>query len=99
MPSMPDGKSSASAIASSARVELFGSVFFGSLNAMFMETRLLLLCRFAASSRLVAQRRRSRAEQRRHPDIGQDAVIADHDRRRQDVAQMAADAELAVVAI
>src|SRR5215475_15231190 len=53
----------------------------------------------SAGSCLFAQRRRRAAQQRGHADIGDDAVIADHDRRRQHVAKVAADAEVAVIAI
>ena len=91
---MPVGSNSASAIESSERVDLAGS-----LNATFMErasfVRLsVLLAAFNRAATLGTPPSNDAVA-----DIGEDAVVADHDRRRQNVAQMPADAELAVVAI
>src|SRR6202030_604106 len=94
MPSMPVGSSSASAIESSERTG-----WAGSLNATFILLTPLGIVVFIVPTNSVAQRYRRAAQQRCRADIRQNPVIADHDRRRQDVAQVPADAEFAVVAI
>ena len=76
------------------------SSLFGSLNATF-------IVRASCSGNCLLDMRRdhSRSDAGTPPssaavaDVREDAVVVDHDRRRQDVAQMAAEAELAVVAI
>src|ERR1700722_11454059 len=90
---MPLGSNSASAIESSERGELTVC-----LNATFIFLR--LFCRIVFDGEgSTAQRIRRAAKQRSGGDIRKDAVVADHDRRRKNVAQMTADRELAVVAI
>src|SRR5258708_34600119 len=91
---MPVGSSSASAIESSERTGCAGS-----LNATFILLTPLGMVVFIVPTNSVAQRCRRAAQQRCRSYIGQDPVIADHDRRRQDVAQVPADAEFAVVTI
>src|SRR6202035_5994516 len=94
MPSMPVGSSSASAIESSERTG-----WTGSLNATFILLTPHGMVVFIVPTNSVAQRCRRAGQQRRRSYIRQNSVIADHDRRRQDVAQVPADAEFAVVAI
>src|SRR5580700_11561609 len=91
---MPVGNSSASAIESSERTG-----WAGSLNAKFILFTPLGMVVFVVVTKSIAQRCRRTAQQRCRSYIRQNPVIADHDRRRQDVAQMPADAEFAVVAI
>src|SRR5580700_9658960 len=91
---MPVGNSSASAIESSERTG-----WAGSLNATFILLTPLGMVVFIVPTNSVAQRCRRAGQQRGRSDVRQNPVIADHDRRRQDVAQVPADAEFAVVAI
>src|ERR1700682_5290707 len=91
---MPVGSSSASAIESSERTG-----WAGSLNATFILLTPLGMVVFIVRTNSVAQRCRRAAQQRGRSNIRQDPIVADHHRRRQDVAQGAADAEFAVVAI
>src|SRR5579863_7179067 len=97
---MPDGSSNASAMESS----VWGALA-GCLNATFMDLTPPAFCLrhpdcfLAGSYALVVQRLGRGAQHRRGRDVGEDTVVTDHDRRRQDVPQMPSDAELAVVAV
>src|ERR1700719_1795209 len=91
---MPVGNSSASAIESSERT---GGA--GSLNATFILLTPLGSVVFMVPTNSVAQRCRRAAQQRCRSDVRQNPVIADHDRRRHNVAQVPADAEFAVVTV
>src|SRR5438309_9727472 len=91
MPSTPMGRNSAAANDSSGSFD--GAE--GSL-AVFRALASILACLRCG---LVAQRAGHGAHQRGGRGIREDAIVVDHDGRREDVAKIAADAEFAIVAV